>query len=316
MKGFTKVPFCQMAEGDLLVLPASARALHSSPKTLSRHGLSNGYSQSRSDNLDALVSETMSAKPGEPAKDSVFWVWTVASGEKPPERGSNSLTALVPRKTVTGMRLVPARGKLLLPRRILRNSFDSPSIWPVKGLADAVKRRFKERPAKMEVEYRYGGDTRSLGWAALRALADMLPDGMCSLDSVPSSPSLVARERPDGTLWKRVFAEKPGSVYNGWMTPGWGEQLRVCEKFSKFLEGNGAEVWRPAEKTLDAMADRVLLEHAKRCAEELKRASRLLNGAWRKAATELEELDACGLWWEARVSELSERKAEDGKENT
>ena len=316
MKGFTKVPFCRMAEGDLLVLPASARALHSSPKTLSRHGLSNGFSQSRSDNLDALVSETMSAKPGEPAKDSVFWVWTVTSGEKPPERGSNSLTALVPRKTVTGMKLVPARGRLLLPRRIPRSSFDSPSIWPVKGLADAVKRRFKERHAAMEAEYRYGSaDRRDRGWAALRALAGMLPDKAASLDSVPPSPTLVART-PEWTFWRRVFAEKPGGVYNGWMTPGWGEQLRVYERFSKFLEDNGAEVWRPAAKTLDAMADRVLLEHAKRCAEELKRASRLLNGAWRKAATELEELDACGLWWEARVSELSERKAEDGKEDT
>ena len=316
MKGFTKVPFCQMAEGDLLVLPASARALHSSPKTLSRHGLSNGFSQSRSDNLDALVYETMSAKPGEPAKDSAFWVWTVTSGEKPPEKGSNSLTALVPKKTVTGMRLVPARGRLLLPKRIPRSSFDSPSIWPVRGLLDAVKRRFKERPAGMEAEYRYGTDTRSRGWAALRALADMLPDKACSLDSVPPSPTLVARTPPEWALWRRVFAERPGGVYNGWMTPGWGEQLRVYERFSKFLEDNGAEVWRPAAKTLDAMADRVLLEHAKRCAEELKRASRLLRGAWKKAAGELEELEACGLWWEARVSELSERKAKDGKEDT
>lgn len=316
MKGFTKVPFCQMAEGDLLVLPASARALHSSPKTLSRHGLSNGFSQSRSDNLDKLVFETMSAKPGEPAKDSVFWVWTVTSGEKPPEKGSNSLTALVPKKTVTGMRLVPARGRLLLPRRILRNSFDSPSIWPVRGLMDAVKRRFRERPAEMEVEFRFGNDNRGRGWAALRALSDMLPDKACSLDSVPPSPTLVVRTPPEWALWRRVFAERPRSVHNGWMTPGWGEQLRVCEKFSKFLEDNGAEVWRPAAKTLDAMADRVLLEHAKRCAEELKRAWRLLDEAWKRAAGELEELKACGLWWEARVSKLSERKAEDGKEDT
>lgn len=316
MKGFTKVPFCQMAEGDLLVLPASARALHSSPKTLSRHGLSNGSSQSRSDNLDALVWETMSAKPGEPAKDSVFWAWTVTVSERPPEKGSNSLSALVPRKTVTGMRLVPARGRLLLPRRVPRNGYDSPSIWPARGLMDAVKRRFKERTMGMEAEYQYGKDNRGCGWAALRALTEMLPDKACSLDSVPPSPTLVARTRPEWTLWRRVFAERPDRVYNGWMTPGWGEQLRVGEKFSKFLEDNGAEAWRPAAKTLNAMADRVLLEHAKRCAKELKRASRLLNWAWKRAETELEELEACGLWWEARVSELSERKAEDGKENT
>lgn len=309
MKGFTRVSFAEAEAGDLLVVPASARALHTSPKTLSRHGLWNGYSRARSRNSAALVERALSTPRGEKPKKSVLWVWNVVSTVETAAEATNSIEALTPKKAISSMELVPAeRG--LLPVTVPKGDPEAPVTLPVAGLKEAVRRRFREKPAELEQGWMYGRSARE-GWQNLRALADVLND---PLASVPPDPAMVARTgNEDGVLWKRVFAENPRRAYYGWASPGWDGELTVNGEFAKFMEAEGAEVWRPTAEKLDELADAVLAAHAERCARELESLRSTLADKLDAAAQELLALGECGAWWSDRARGLLPDNGKEGE---
>ena len=309
MKGFTRVPFADAEAGDLLVVPASARTLHTSSKTLSRHGLRSGYSRARSRNSAALVENVLSTHPEEGPKRSVLWVWNVVSVVKPVSETTNSIEALTPKRTISGMTLVPAeRG--LLPVTRPKSDLETQVTLPVPGLKEAVQRRFREKPAKLEKGWIYGSSAGE-GWQNLRALAESAND---PLASVPPDPAMVVRTgNEDGVLWRRVFAENPRHAYPGWKTPGWDGSLAVDGAFAKFMEANGAEVWRPTAKKLDELADAVLAAHAERCARELESLRSALADRLDAAARELLALGECGAWWSDRARGLLPDNGKEGK---
>ena len=310
MKGFTRVSFADAEAGDLLVVPASTRALHTSPKTLSRHGLWNGYSRARSRNSAALVERALSTPPGEKPKKSVLWVWSIKSDVKPVAEATNSIEALTPKKTISSMELVPA-GRGLLPVTAPKGDLEAPVTLPVPGLKEAVQRRFREKPAKLENGWMYGSSARE-GWQNLRALAELASND--PLASVPPDPAMVARAgNYDGVLWKRVFVENPRRAYYGWMSPGWDGSLTADGTFAKFMEANGAEVWRPTAKKLDELADAVLAAHAERCARELESLRSALADRLDAAAQELLALGECGAWWSDRARGLLPNNGKEGE---
>lgn len=310
MKGFTRVPFASAEAGDLLVVSASARALHTSPKTLSRHGLWSGHSRARSRNSAMLVERALSTPRGEKPKKSVLWVWSVSSAVEPAAEATNSIEALTPKTTISSMELVPAGRGLLPTTELWNNSGGTPVTLPVPGLKEAVQRRFREMPAKLEQGWMYGRSARE-GWQNLRALAERLDD---PLASVPPDPAMVARTRnEDGVLWKRVLAENPRRAYFGWMSPNWDGKLTVNGAFAKFMEANGTEVWRPTAKKLDELADAVLAAHAERCARELESLRSTLADMLDAAAQELLALGECGAWWSDRARGLLPDNGKEGE---
>lgn len=317
MKGFTRVPFDDAETGDLVVVPASAKGMHSSPRTLSSHGLKCGIDQARCDNSAKFVDKYLTKKAGSPAQASRFWVWNALRGETAPVKGANSLEELLTPKTILqGMALVPCGGRRPLPVRTADDGTID-CVWPVDPLMQAVKRLYKELPAKLEQTCSWWsrGEAQT-GWRYLRALAESgLGAGYDGLETVPQSPGTVPRDRGNGGRepFRRVFAAKPASCPS-WNYPTWGDRLKCEGRFIDFMRKQEVEVWRPSRETVDGLAKAVLRAHAQRCAKQLAAADASFAKAVEEIGNELGELRGCLAWWQGRAAELAEKEAADGED--
>lgn len=312
MKGFTKIESPEdLKPGDVLLLPPGNRALHVTTSTLSKHGLSSGYT-CRSLNNAELVARIFSET------DETGAALMVSHADfrdvAPPARvarGTNTLSAYAPPR-----RKINTVCAHLLDGDMLPTVDDKGTILGcVAPLTDAVHKRFSELASPeaysaIETPDWYSRNRPNLRmWKALRLVMEPpFAQGPSSvMPMVPAQPTdNTAADRTE-KVTRRLFCSNNMYAFRAGTTKA--DTLVMGEKITLHLISNGMEIHRPDPDTWKLLAEKVLARHAKVALEQILGTKKIVLAFTKAMKSDLEEFDKMAHWWEDHATALAAQKS-------
>lgn len=313
MKGFTRIQHPGLLQaGDVLLAPPEARALHVSPATLSKHGLSNGDT-CRSHNSYRTVAQWFTE-----TKDTGLAMMVSGVTQGMIDTGRRILNTLREREPETKLLSFTAHrlDDRLIPTSTVPYSERTYVMGTVEPLVTAVLAEFdaicadRTLFAAYEEFPRIGAGARS-GWSAMRC-ALQLPFIKNSMFRLTPAAWLDARRKPEdhentGRITCRLFGAATPYELN-LMSRDNTLTVRDSRTISHFF-ANGMEIYRPEPETWKALAKEVLARHAQLALADIAEARESLNEFTKQMKADVEGFLALEAGWTSAAKELAGRTA-------
>lgn len=331
MEGFTQIlDYNDLQDGDILLAPPKAKALHVTPKTFASHGIpiSSRAHYGSGRNLDTLILEWFTNTAG----TGLAMMVVSHRNAEPQERGP--ITNSFPAQRNTQLQSFAAMrvNDYLLPYSDPNSNVLAFACKPLRTrLIDKFTKiaesslayaRLEYYP-EAQVVYQNGGlrsnEPEHLVWRALRnALSFSGGSGMYALSHVPSgvthSESLNrhvdSNDLQQRYQFSRLAAVGPteGAYYRQPLYGPYNAFMLNDLRSIQYVFSHGMEIWRPSdEATWTRLTDIAFARYVKFIVEnDFRNADRILTKFQEQYARDLAEYQETRDWWNARLAEYQD----------